>query len=90
MKLRSGQSPWSIASGSRLTRPDFDQDSKWDVLVVASGITGTLVAFHLAERGAKVVVDDRRSVAAGSTRVNRYPWRPRRYSPIHHEAAARR
>jgi len=38
-----------------------------DVIVVGAGVQGASLAFHLAERGADVVVLERSSVAAGAT-----------------------
>ena len=38
-----------------------------DVIVVGAGVQGASVAFHLAERGVRVVVLERQSVASGAT-----------------------
>ncbi len=38
-----------------------------DVVVVGAGVQGASLAFHLAERGADVVVVEREAVAAGAT-----------------------
>jgi sarcosine oxidase, subunit beta len=38
-----------------------------DVIVIGAGVQGASVAFHLAERGASVIVVDRAGVAAGAT-----------------------
>jgi glycine/D-amino acid oxidase-like deaminating enzyme len=67
MKLRGGQSLWPTLSPERLIRPPLNEHVQCDCLVVGSGITGALVAYHLAEAGASVVVVDRRNIATGST-----------------------
>src|SRR6185369_12235283 len=38
-----------------------------DVIVVGAGVQGASLAFHLARRGAQVLVVERESVAAGAT-----------------------
>ena len=38
-----------------------------DVIVVGAGVQGASLAFHLARRGARVVVLERETVAAGAT-----------------------
>ena len=67
MNLRGGQSLWPMLAPARLVRGPLEGNLNCDVLVVGSGISGALVAFHLAELGADVVVIDRADIAAGST-----------------------
>jgi len=67
MDLRSGQSLWIELDGERLVRPKLEKSIRCDVLVVGSGVSGALIAYHLAERGVDVVVVDRRDIASGST-----------------------
>ncbi|MGV3662306.1 MAG: NAD(P)/FAD-dependent oxidoreductase [Prosthecobacter sp.] len=67
MDLRSGHPYWLIRNGLLHTFPPLDQNVKCDVLVVGAGITGALMAWHLAEAGFSTVVLDRRDVAWGST-----------------------
>ena len=38
-----------------------------DVIVIGAGVQGASLAFHLAERGASVIVVERSGVAAGAT-----------------------
>ncbi|MEW6397214.1 MULTISPECIES: FAD-binding oxidoreductase [unclassified Afipia] len=64
--LRGGTSPWS----QRLVRPgrsSVDQDFRCEILVVGAGVTGSLVAEHLAAEGHEVCVIDRQRPGFGST-----------------------
>lgn len=47
--------------------PALEKSIHCDVVVIGAGITGALVAWHLAEAGIKTVVLDSREVAHGST-----------------------
>jgi glycine/D-amino acid oxidase-like deaminating enzyme len=67
MNLRSGHPFWLVQNGLLQTFPPLEENIRCDVLVVGAGITGALVAFHLAEAGFSTVVLDRRDVAWGST-----------------------
>jgi len=67
MNLRSPQSLWMNLGEECLVRPSLERSIECDVLVVGSGITGALIAYHLAEQNLDVVVIDRRDIAAGST-----------------------
>lgn len=49
------------------TYPALNEDLTCDVAVIGGGITGALVAFHLAEAGVKTVLLDRRDIGYGST-----------------------
>ena len=64
--LRGGTPPWS----QRLVpaeRPPVDRDFRCDVLIVGAGVTGALVAEHLAAQGHEVCVIDRQRPGFGST-----------------------
>jgi glycine/D-amino acid oxidase-like deaminating enzyme len=67
MDLRSGQSLWMKLGRDCLVRPSLKKSIRCDVLIVGSGITGALIAYHLAEQGLDVVIVDRRQIACGST-----------------------
>jgi glycine/D-amino acid oxidase-like deaminating enzyme len=67
MDLRGGQSVWQKLSAKPVIRGPLWEDVRCDVLVVGSGITGALLAFHLAEEGIETIVVDRRPLVAGST-----------------------
>ncbi len=64
--LHTGVAPWG--SGGRRPAPEKLRDSmKTDVLVVGGGITGSMIAQHLSEKGLDVVVADRERPGLGST-----------------------
>lgn len=67
MDLVSGCPFWPIQDGLPASYPALDSDVRADVAVIGAGITGALVAFHLAEAGVDTVVLDRRDVATAST-----------------------
>jgi glycine/D-amino acid oxidase-like deaminating enzyme len=67
MNLRSTQSLWMNLGEECLVRPSLERSVECDVLIVGSGITGALIAYHLAEQNLDVVVIDRRDLACGST-----------------------
>src|SRR2546423_3033954 len=45
------------------------RESKPDVAIVGAGVAGLSIAFHLAERGASVVVYERTGIGAGASGV---------------------
>jgi glycine/D-amino acid oxidase-like deaminating enzyme len=65
-ELRGGVAPWSIGV-ERLIRQPLDQNIAVDVLVVGGGITGSMMAEHLAQRDRKVCIIDRERPGFGST-----------------------
>jgi FAD dependent oxidoreductase len=67
MDFPGGQSVWQNISPASCARRPLDEDIHCDALVVGSGITGALIAFHLAEAGCSVTVIDRRPMACGGT-----------------------
>ena len=64
--LHAGSSPWGRGKHGPQTRP-LTESTKADVLVVGGGITGSMVAQHLAARGLDVVIVDRERPGLGST-----------------------
>ena len=63
--LRGGRSPWNAAHEPPRRR--LDKDLRCSVLIVGAGITGSLMAQHLAEQGHDVCVIDRERPGLGST-----------------------
>lgn len=67
MDLRSGHAFWPIQDGLIHSYPPLREDAQCEVLVLGGGITGALMAYHLAEAGIDVLLLERRGVAQGST-----------------------
>jgi glycine/D-amino acid oxidase-like deaminating enzyme len=67
MDLLSHHPYWPMKDGLPASYPALEKSIRCEVAVVGGGITGALVAWHLAEAGIKTVVLDRREVAHGST-----------------------
>jgi glycine/D-amino acid oxidase-like deaminating enzyme len=67
MNLLSDRPYWPMKDGLPASYPALERDVRCDVAVIGAGITGALVAWHLADAGIKTVVLDRREVAHGST-----------------------
>lgn len=67
MDLRSDKPYALLKNGLVHEYPSLRNSIQTDVVVVGSGITGSLVAWHLVKKGIPTVVVDRRHVAMGST-----------------------
>src|SRR5436190_19074879 len=67
MDLRSGQPYWPLKNGLLASYPALRQDEEADVAVIGGGVTGALIAYHLALANISTVLLDKRDVAAGST-----------------------
>ena len=67
MNLTSSHPFWSVTNGLPATYPSLQQDMVCDAVVIGGGITGALVAVHLAEAGVKTLVLDQRDIGTGST-----------------------
>ncbi len=67
MDLKSGYPFWPVQNGLIRAYPALDRDVTCDVAVIGGGITGALVAYHLAEAGVSAVVLDKRDIGWGST-----------------------
>lgn len=67
MDLLSPGPYWPIKDGLPAAFPALERDVTAEVAVIGAGISGALVAWHLAEAGIETVVVDRREAAHGST-----------------------
>jgi glycine/D-amino acid oxidase-like deaminating enzyme len=65
--LVSGTPFWPARNGLIASYPALESSVDCDVAVLGAGITGALVAWHLAQAKLNVVVLDKRDVATGST-----------------------
>ena len=67
MNLTSSHPFWSVTNGLPVNYPSLQRNVTCDVVVIGGGITGALVAFHLAEAGMKTLLLDKRDIGTGST-----------------------
>lgn len=67
MKLRSNEPFWLVKNGIINSYPALREHIRTDILVVGSGITGSVIAHRCMEEGYDTVVIDRREIAHGST-----------------------
>jgi glycine/D-amino acid oxidase-like deaminating enzyme len=67
MDLRSGRPFWLLQGDEFAPYPQLDRDKSCEVAILGGGITGALVAYHLAEAGISTVLLDRRQPGRGST-----------------------
>ena len=67
MNLTSSHPFWSINNGLPANYPSLQRDVLCDAVVIGGGITGALVAVHLAEAGVDTLLIDKRDIGTGST-----------------------
>ena len=67
MDLKSGYPFWAVKNGLMRPFPPLRRDLRCDIAVVGGGITGALIADHLAGQGFDVAVVEKRDVGWGST-----------------------
>jgi len=67
MDLRSGCPFWLLQGDHFPPYPKLDKDKSCDVAILGGGITGALVAYHLAQSGIDAILLDRRQPGCGST-----------------------
>lgn len=67
MDLRSGHPFWLVKNGLHETYPPLGESLGSDVVIIGGGITGALMAYHLAEAGIDAILLDKREIAWGST-----------------------
>jgi len=67
MKLRSNEPFWLVKNGLIDSYPSLDRDVETEILIVGSGITGSLIAHRCIAEGFETTLVDRREIANGST-----------------------
>lgn len=67
MKLKTSEPFWLVKNGIIDSYPSLDKDIETDILIVGSGITGSLIAHQCMKDGHKTVMIDRREVGNGSS-----------------------
>lgn len=67
MNLKSNEPFWLVKNGMLNSYASLREDLSCDVLVVGSGITGSLIAHQCMNDGYNVVLIDRREVCNGSS-----------------------
>lgn len=67
MNLTSSQPFWSVNNGLPANYPSLQRNTSCDAAIIGGGITGTLVAVHLAEAGVKTLLIDKRDIGTSST-----------------------
>lgn len=67
MNLKTSEPFWLVKNGILNSYPSLREDHETEILIVGSGITGSLIAHQCIAEGYKTTVIDRREVANGST-----------------------
>jgi len=67
LDLLSAQPFWPMRDGLPAAYPPLRHDARCEIAVIGGGVTGALMAWHLAEAGVDTLLVERREVAHGST-----------------------
>lgn len=67
MKLKSNEPFWLIKNGLINSFPSLQQDIETEILIIGSGITGSLIAHQCIKDNHDVVLIDRREIVNGSS-----------------------
>lgn len=67
MNLRTSEPFWLVKNGIINSYPSLSEDISTEVLIIGSGITGSLIAHQCMKDGYDTVIVDRREVCNGST-----------------------
>jgi len=87
MDLKSGYPFWAVRNGLMHAYPALQDDLHCEVLVVGGGITGALIADHLAMHGHDVAVVEQRDIGWGSTAASTALLQYEIDTPLHELAA---
>lgn len=67
MDLKSNEPFWLVKNGIIDTYPSLREDKECDVLIIGSGITGSLIAHQCIKEGLETIIIDKREVVNGSS-----------------------
>jgi glycine/D-amino acid oxidase-like deaminating enzyme len=67
MDIRTDNPFWLLKNGFMEVYPSLKKDFSTEYAIVGGGITGALIAWHLAKAGIETAVFDRRHIGMGST-----------------------
>lgn len=67
MDLKSNEPFWLVKNGIIDSYPSLKEDIDCEVLIIGSGITGSLLAYQMTKEGYKTVLVDKREIANGSS-----------------------
>lgn len=67
MKLTSNEPFWLVKNGLIASYPSLSEDTSTDILIIGSGITGSLIAHQCVKDGYRTVLVDKREIANGSS-----------------------
>ena len=67
MRLKSNEPFWLVKNGIMNSYPSLQKNISTDIVIVGSGITGSLIAHQCLADGYKLVIIDRREVVNGSS-----------------------
>jgi len=67
MNLTSNEPFWLIKNGLIQSYPSLKSDKECDILIVGSGITGSLIAHQCIKDGYKTILIDKREICNGSS-----------------------
>ncbi|SFH84640.1 NAD(P)/FAD-dependent oxidoreductase [Halpernia frigidisoli] len=67
MDLKSNEPFWLVKNGIIDSYPSLKEDIDCEVLIIGSGITGSLLAYQMINEGYKTVLIDKREIANGSS-----------------------
>ncbi|MBC7557582.1 MAG: FAD-binding oxidoreductase [Chryseobacterium sp.] len=67
MDLKSNEPFWLVKNGIIDSYPSLKEDIECEVLVIGSGITGSLLAYQMVQEGYETILIDKREISNGST-----------------------